>query len=118
MKLPIYNLATRDDHIAPARSVFFGSSFFGGKVTFVLSGSGHVAGVINPPSRNKYQYWTGAAPKSDGYASWAKKAKEHGGSWWPHWQEWIEAIDDTRVKARPIGKGIEPAPGSYVQVKS
>jgi polyhydroxyalkanoate synthase len=122
VKTPIYNLATREDHIAPARSVFYGSSFFGGKVTFALAGSGHIAGVINPPARKKYQYWTGPAPKGDGYDAWLKKAAEHPGSWWPHWQKWIEAIDDTRVKARPIGGGkikpIEAAPGSYVRVKS
>jgi polyhydroxyalkanoate synthase len=118
VKVPIYNLATREDHIAPARSVFYGSQYFGGNVTFVLSGSGHVAGVVNPPSRQKYQYWTGPAPKGDAYEAWAKKAKEHHGSWWPHWQKWIEGIDDTRVKARQIGKGIEPAPGSYVRVKA
>jgi polyhydroxyalkanoate synthase len=118
VKTPIYNLATREDHIAPARSVFYGSSFFGGKVTFVLTGSGHIAGVINPPSRNKYQYWTGPAPKGDNFAKWMARAKEHPGSWWPHWQKWIEAIDDARVKARPVGKGIEPAPGSYVKVRA
>ncbi|HVY89570.1 MAG TPA: class I poly(R)-hydroxyalkanoic acid synthase [Hyphomonadaceae bacterium] len=118
VKIPIFNLATRDDHIAPARSVFYGSQFFGGKVTFVLTGSGHIAGVINPPSRKKYGYWTGPAPKGDGFASWQKKAKEHEGSWWPHWQAWIEAQDKRRVKARPLGRGIEPAPGRYVRVKS
>jgi polyhydroxyalkanoate synthase len=118
VKTPIYNLATREDHIAPPRSVFFGSSFFGGKVAFVLTGSGHIAGVINPPSRGKYQYWTGRAPKGDGYDKWLGKATEHAGSWWPHWQAWIEEIDDKRTDARPIGKAIEPAPGSYVRVKA
>ena len=118
VKVPIYNLATREDHIAPARSVYYGSSFFGGKVTYVLSGSGHIAGVVNPPSRRKYQYWTGPSPKGDDVAAWQAKAKEHPGSWWPHWQKWIEAQDDTRTKARPVGKGLEPAPGSYVKVKS
>ena len=122
VKIPIYNLATREDHIAPPRSVFYGSSFFGGKVTFVLTGSGHIAGVINPPSRNKYQYWTGPAPKGDRYAAWFEKAKEHPGSWWPHWQAWIEPKDDRRVPAdRPGGKpfkAIEDAPGSYVRVKA
>ncbi|MCX5578698.1 PHA/PHB synthase family protein [Kaistia terrae] len=118
--IPIYNLATRDDHIAPPRSVFFGSSFFGGPVTFVLAGSGHIAGVINPPSRGKYQYWTGPAPHGDGLDSWLGRAKEHPGSWWPHWQSWIEAQDSQRVKARTPGgrkvKAIEDAPGSYVKV--
>jgi polyhydroxyalkanoate synthase len=118
VKTPIYNLATREDHIAPPRSVFYGSSFFGGKVTFVLTGSGHIAGVINPPSRAKYQYWTGKAPKGDGFERWLETAKEHAGSWWPHWQAWIEEIDDTRVKARQIEGGIEDAPGSYVRVRA
>ncbi|MBN9009574.1 MAG: class I poly(R)-hydroxyalkanoic acid synthase, partial [Rhizobiales bacterium] len=121
-KVPIYNLATREDHIAPPRSVFYGSSFFGGPVTFVLTGSGHIAGVINPPARNKYQYWTGPKPEGDGYDEWLKVAVEHPGSWWPHWQKWIETLDGTRVKARKIGAGklkaIEPAPGSYVRVRS
>lgn len=122
VKVPIYSLATREDHIAPPRSAFFGASFFGGKKTFVLSGSGHIAGVINPPSVGKYQYWTGPAPKDDGYDKWLEKAREHPGSWWPHWQKWIAALDDRRVKARKIGGGkfkpIEDAPGSYVKVKA
>lgn len=120
--IPIYDLATREDHIAPPRSAFFGGSFFGGKVTFVLSGSGHIAGVINPPAMQKYQYWTGPAPKGDTYDKWLEKAKEHPGSWWPHWHKWIEARDNTRVKARKIGGGklkpLEDAPGSYVKVRA
>ena len=82
-----------------------------------LAGSGHIAGVVNPPDKVKYQYWT-SGKRAKTLEQWLAAAKEHPGSWWPHWQEWIEAIDDTRVKARPLGKGIEPAPGSYVQVKS
>ena len=62
VKVPIYNLATREDHIAPAKSVLFGSQYFGGPVTFVLAGSGHIAGVVNPPGKPKYQYWTGSEP--------------------------------------------------------
>ena len=62
VKVPVYNLATREDHIAPAKSVLFGSNFFGGPVKYVLAGSGHIAGVINPPSKPKYQYWTGEKP--------------------------------------------------------
>jgi polyhydroxyalkanoate synthase len=122
VKVPIYDLATREDHIAPARSAFYGGSFFGGKVTFVLAGSGHIAGVINPPAIEKYQYWTGPAPKGDSYDRWLEKAREHPGSWWPHWQKWIQALDDSRVKARKVGGGkfkpIEDAPGSYVTVKA
>ena len=122
VKVPIYNLATREDHIAPPRSVFYGSSFFGGKVTFVLTGSGHIAGVINPPARKKYQYWTGPAPKGDNFDAWLKSAKEHPGSWWPHWQAWIERIDETLVRPRKVGGAkfevIAPAPGTYVKVKA
>jgi polyhydroxyalkanoate synthase len=119
--IPVFNLATREDHIAPPRSVFLGSSFFGGKVTYVLSGSGHIAGVVNPPARNRYQYWTGPAPKGD-FDSWFAKAKEHPGSWWPYWQKWIEKLDKTQVPARKVGdrkhKPIEDAPGSYVRVRA
>ncbi len=122
VKVPVYNLATREDHIAPPESVYLGSSFFGGKVTFVVTGSGHIAGVVNPPARKKYQYWTGPAPKGADLAAWMKKAREHPGSWWPHWQAWIEKHDKRRVSAkRPRGRkleAIEPAPGSYVRVRA
>jgi polyhydroxyalkanoate synthase subunit PhaC len=119
--IPIYDLAAREDHIAPAKSVFTGARLFGGKVRFVLAGSGHIAGVINPPGpKIRYQHWTGGAPKDD-LESWLEKAKEHPGSWWPDWQDWIEGLDDRRVRARAIGAGklepIEDAPGSYVKIK-
>ncbi|TPW26363.1 PHA/PHB synthase family protein [Pararhizobium mangrovi] len=118
VRIPVYNLATREDHIAPAKSVFIGSQFFGGEVTFVLSGSGHIAGVVNPPDRGKYQYYTGGPPVGD-VSDWLENAEEHAGSWWPHWQGWIETIDGTQVKARKVGiprrKPIEDAPGSYVR---
>ncbi|MGC2825931.1 MAG: class I poly(R)-hydroxyalkanoic acid synthase [Pseudolabrys sp.] len=120
--IPIYNLATREDHIAPANSVLFGSQFFGGPVRYVLAGSGHIAGVINPPGKPKYQYWTGEKPSGSNVENWLKKAKEHPGSWWPDWLEWLKAQDPETVPARKIGGGklkpIEDAPGSYVKVKS
>ncbi len=122
VRIPIYNLATREDHIAPPVSVYRGSTLFGGPMAFVLAGSGHIAGVVNPPARNKYQYWTGTKPSSRPFETWMEKAKEHGGSWWPHWQAWIEKLNDTRVKARRIGsakhKPIEDAPGRYVKVRA
>jgi polyhydroxyalkanoate synthase len=120
--VPIYNLATREDHIAPAKSVLFGSKFFGGPVKYVLAGSGHIAGVVNPPGRPKYQYWTGAAPRGADVDKWLAKATEHPGSWWPDWLGWIKALGAETVPARVIGGGkflpIENAPGSYVKVKS
>ena len=122
IKLPIYNLATREDHIAPAKSVLYGSQFFGGEVKYVLAGSGHIAGVINPPGKPKYQYWTGGPPVGDDVDAWLKTAKEKPGSWWPDWFEWLKAINGKTVPAREPGGGkltpIEDAPGSYVKVRT
>jgi polyhydroxyalkanoate synthase subunit PhaC len=120
VKIPIYNLATKEDHIAPAKSVFVGSQFFGGKVTYVMAGSGHIAGVVNPPDKMKYQFWTGGPVKGE-FEDWVKKAEETPGSWWPHWHEWIKAEDDRMVPARKTGgpmNSIEEAPGSYVRVRA
>ena len=117
--IPIYNLATKDDHIAPARSVFLGSKFFGGEVEYVLTGSGHIAGVVNPPASKKYQYWTGERPTGS-FEDWLETAAESAGSWWPHWQEWITRQGDRRVDARKSGKGVKvlgEAPGTYVRVR-
>ncbi|MDF8354263.1 poly(3-hydroxyalkanoate) polymerase subunit PhaC [Ensifer adhaerens] len=120
VKIPIYNLATKEDHIAPPRSVFLGSASFGGKVTYVLSGSGHIAGVVNPPDKGKYQFWTGGAPTGD-FDDWFKAAKETPGSWWPHWHQWIEKLDKRRVAPRKPGgplNSLEEAPGSYVRARA
>ncbi|HLP68551.1 MAG TPA: class I poly(R)-hydroxyalkanoic acid synthase, partial [Rhizobium sp.] len=110
-----------EDHIAPAKSVFVGSSLFGGPVTFVLSGSGHIAGVVNPPGKQKYQYWTGGAPTGV-FEDWLEKAGETPGSWWPHWQTWVESLDGKRVPARKVGGGalnaIADAPGTYVRERA
>ena len=121
VKVPIYNLATRDDHIAPVKSVYLGSKFFGGPVRFVVSGSGHIAGVINPPSQQKYQYWTGWKPAGDDVDKWLTNAREHAGSWWPDWMQWLKGHGGAEVKAHQPGSGklkaIEDAPGSYVKVR-
>ena len=121
VKVPIYNLATKEDHIAPAKSVFVGSKCFGGPVKFVLSGSGHIAGVVNPPVRKKYQYWTNGPVKGK-FEDWLKNSKETEGSWWTDWNSWIHEIDSVEVNPRIPGKRrktiIEDAPGSYVMVRS
>ncbi|ADV13330.1 class I poly(R)-hydroxyalkanoic acid synthase [Mesorhizobium sp. M7A.F.Ca.CA.001.09.2.1] len=117
--IPVYNLASKEDHIAPALSVFLGSKYFGGTVEYVMAGSGHIAGVVNPPASNKYQYWTGGTPTGD-FSQWIANATDHPGSWWPHWQGWIEAKDNTRVPARKPGKHMKTlgdAPGTYVKVR-
>jgi polyhydroxyalkanoate synthase len=111
-----------EDHIAPADSVLYGSQFFGGPVKFVLAGSGHIAGVVNPPSLGKYQYWTNDNTEELTLSEWLKSANEHTGSWWPDWREWLESIDAEQVPARPVGSEalppIEDAPGSYVRVRA
>ncbi len=117
---PIYTLAAKEDHIAPAESVFISGQLFGGPVRYVLGGSGHIAGVINPPYKPKYQYWTSDSMAKT-YQSWVKSAKETAGSWWPDWVNWIRDHSSGEVPARRPGAihgVIEDAPGSYVKVKS
>src|SRR5256884_1723888 len=122
VKVPVYNLATREDHIAPAESVLYGSQFFGGPVKYVLSGSGHIAGVVNPPASGKYQYWTNDNITDIKLADWLKGAQEHKGSWWPDWREWLGGLHGEEGPARPVRHGatppIEDAPGSYVRVRA
>lgn len=119
--MPIYNLAAREDHIAPANSVFEGAKAFGGPVTYVMAGSGHIAGVINPPAKQKYQFWAGG-PVEGAFQDWATAATELPGSWWPHWFQWLERQAPQRVPAREPGGGklppLEDAPGSYVKARS
>jgi polyhydroxyalkanoate synthase len=99
----------------------FGSKFFGGPVRFVVAGSGHIAGVINPPAKQKYQYWTGAKPRNADIESWLAKAKEQPGSWWPDWFAWLTEQGPAETPARVPGGGtlkpIEDAPGRYVKVR-
>lgn len=120
--IPIYNLAAKEDHIAPALSVFEGSKYFGGDVTYVMGGSGHIAGVVNPPAKKKYQFWTGGKVEGE-FTDWFEKAKETPGSWWDHWNAWIRKNDDTEVDARKKHGGgkLKPlcdAPGTFVKVRS
>ena len=121
VKVPIYVQSSKEDHIAPARSVFKGAQLFGGPTTFTMAGSGHIAGVINAPVANKYQHWTNdALPAS--LAEWQAGATEHPGSWWPHWAEWLGAKSGNKIPARDPAKGpfktLGDAPGEYVLVKS
>nr|WP_255565026.1 class I poly(R)-hydroxyalkanoic acid synthase [Methylovirgula sp. HY1] len=119
--VPIYNLATREDHIAPARSVFNGAKLFGGDMRYVLAGSGHIAGVVNPANSQKYQYWTGSRPAGT-LDDWLAGATEHKGSWWNDWAEWLAKQAPAKVPARKPGSVKFPplcdAPGEYVKVKS
>ena len=121
IKTPIYAQSAREDHIAPYPSVYKGVQLFGGPVTFIMAGSGHIAGVVNPPSANKYQYWTNDDTKEP-IADWVAHAEEHPGSWWPHWAKWLADKSGPMVPARDPAKGklkpIEDAPGTYVKVKS
>jgi polyhydroxyalkanoate synthase len=121
VKTPTYVQAGREDHIAPAHSVWKITRHFQGPVRFVLAGSGHIAGVVNPPEAQKYQYWTNDA-KVDTLEEFVAGAKETKGSWWPDWINWIDKKSDGKVAAKGAripGKGklkaIEDAPGSYVK---
>jgi len=119
--IPVYEIAAKEDHIAPARSVFRGAQYFGGEVTYVLAGAGHIAGIINPPSKEKYQYWTGGPPVGT-YEDWVRSATETKGSWWPKWLDWLTKQAPRKAPAREPGDGeLEPicdAPGDYVRVKA
>lgn len=121
VKTPIYVQSSKEDHIAPARSVYKGAKLFGGPTTFTMAGSGHIAGVINAPVANKYQHWTSdALPET--LEAWQAGAVEHPGSWWPHWAAWLKAKSGKLIPARDPAKGpLKPlgdAPGEYVKVKS
>jgi polyhydroxyalkanoate synthase len=121
VKTPIYVQSSKDDHIAPLRSVYRGARLFGGPVTFTMAGSGHIAGVINHPDAKKYQHWTNTALPAT-IEEWQAGAVEHPGSWWPHWAAWLAERSGKKVPARDPSKGplkaIEDAPGSFVKVRS
>ncbi|WP_439470988.1 class I poly(R)-hydroxyalkanoic acid synthase [Brevundimonas sp.] len=120
--MPLYFQASREDHIAPMNSVYRSArAFSNADVTLTLAGSGHIAGVVNPPSANKYQHWINPAlPATLG--EWQADAEEHPGSWWNHWAAWLHDRSGPQVPARDPSRGplkpVEPAPGSYVKVKS
>jgi polyhydroxyalkanoate synthase len=120
---PAYVQAGREDHIAPAESVWKITEHFVGPLRFVLAGSGHIAGVVNPPDAEKYQYWTSEEPAAT-LAAFTAQARETKGSWWPDWRAWLATHDGCTVPvrgARIPGKGkrsaIEDAPGRYVRLR-
>ncbi len=117
IKTPAYIISTRDDHIAPWKSTYAATQIYKGPVRFVLAASGHIAGVVNPPGKNKYCYWLNEKrpAKPD---TWFDNAKEIPGSWWPDWQKWVKAHAGTKIPARKIKKALADAPGSYVKVMS
>ena len=121
VKIPVYMQSAREDHIAPANSVFKATKLFGGPVRFILAGSGHIAGVINPPAAKKYQYWTNGQ-KTETLEGWRKGAQEHPGSWWSDWDKWLAKLSGGKISARQPGDGklkaLGDAPGEYVKVKA
>ena len=121
IRQPVYLLSTREDHIAPWASTYAATQLFRGPRTFVLAGSGHIAGVINPPSVEKYCYWTNEELPPDP-TDWLEGAVQHPGSWWPHWVRWNAEKSGDQVSARRPGDGklsvIEDAPGSYVRLRA
>ena len=117
--VPVYILSTREDHIAPWKSTYAATRLYSGPIRFVLAMSGHIAGVVNPPSANKYGYFTGNIAETPD--AWLESAAAHEGSWWPDWDAWVSEHDGGETPAREPGAGalpvIEDAPGRYVKVR-
>lgn len=120
VKVPTYLISTREDHIAPWKSTYAATQVYGGPCKFVLSASGHIAGVVNPPEAGKYCYWTNTKKPKDP-ETWLKGAEQHEGSWWPDWHKWATKYAGPLVPARVPGEGdikpLEDAPGSYVKLR-
>jgi polyhydroxyalkanoate synthase len=118
---PAYFVSAIEDHIAPWKTTYAGARLLGGKNRFVLSGSGHIAGMVNPPAANKYGYWTNDKLPGDP-DEWFAGAAQHEGSWWLDWRKWIAPYLGREVPARIPGKGklkvIEAAPGSYARIRA
>jgi polyhydroxyalkanoate synthase len=123
--VPAYFVSAIEDHIAPWKTTYAGTQILGGKSRFVLSGSGHIAGMVNPPEANKYSYWTNEKLPATA-EEWFKGAKQHPGSWWKDWIEWLKPHLGPQVAAREVGKAdgkgrarvIEAAPGSYARERA
>ena len=121
IKTPIYLQAAKEDHIAPYPSVFKSTGLYGGPVRFMLAGSGHIAGVINPPVAEKYQHWINEDQPKD-LDEWLEGAVEHKGSWWQDWDKWLSTHSGAKVNKRIPGSGeleiIEDSPGTFVSIMS
>jgi polyhydroxyalkanoate synthase subunit PhaC len=121
IQTPAFFQAAKEDHIAPAASVYKGAKLFGGPVTYMLAGSGHIAGVINAPAAGKYQHWTNDALPAT-LKEWQAGAVERPGSWWPEWDAWLAQRSGQKIPAPKAGDGelkpIGDAPGTYVLVKA
>jgi polyhydroxyalkanoate synthase len=122
IKVPCYFISTIEDHIAPWKSTYIGAQRIGSNVRFVLGGSGHIAGIVNPPSANKYGFWVRDDDKRpENCDTWLEGATHQAGSWWTDWQAWIKAQDASEVAAHNPAKGklkaLEDAPGSYVKAR-
>lgn len=123
VNIPVYIYGSREDHIVPIGGAYASVKHLPGKKRFVMGASGHIAGVINPPSKNKRSYWTNDK-LPDSLEAWQKDAKEHAGSWWPDWAAWLKPYAGKQIPApKTYGKGtkykaIEPAPGRYVKAKA
>ena len=121
IETPIMIVALKDDHVSAWKNTYAGRQYFGGPTRFLLGGSGHNAGMINPPAANKHGYWTNDEAPTDAEA-WLAGAEQKAGSWWPEWQGWLDAAaGDEKVKARKVGSGKlkagTAAPGDYVRVR-
>ena len=120
--MPAYFISTVEDHIAPWKTTYKGARYLGGAVRgavrFVLGGSGHIAGIVNPPAAKKYHYWTNEAFPATPEA-WFETATQHPGSWWEDWQAWIDRQNaaEPKVPARKPQNVLEDAPGSYAMMR-
>ena len=120
LDLPVYWVSTKEDHIAPWKSTYAGTQLYQGEKRFVLAGSGHIAGVVNPPVAGKYGYWLNDALPADPDV-WFEGARHHDGSWWTDWAQWHARLSGEQVAAREPGTGelpaLDDAPGSYVKLR-
>jgi hypothetical protein len=120
VRVPVCFVSTMEDHIAPWKSTYLGAKLLPGPVKFILGGSGHIAGIVNPPAANKYNYWTDDK-LADTADAWLAGATRHDGSWWSEWNAWVSQFGGEKVPARVPGEGmlkaLEDAPGSYAKLR-